>query len=91
MLAEHARKFFGSVCVDDVGSGHFASGIHPHVQRAAEARTESPLCRIDLMAADSKVGQDAIHRNGLVQFQEISGVTEVVRNNVKRGSTKALA
>src|SRR5580692_7614772 len=50
--------------------GTLAMRVHPHVERSIRLKTESARRIIELQAAHSNVGQDAVRKLGLEPFPD---------------------
>ena len=56
---EHGGEAPDVVPVDHVGRGHRLALVHAHVERTLVAEAEAPLPRVELVAADPEVEQEA--------------------------------
>ena len=54
--------------------------VHPHIQCSRVPGRETPVCCIQLMAADAEIGDYTIHSGDMMQAQEPLQVTKIMLN-----------
>jgi hypothetical protein len=56
--------------------------VHPHVKVAFQTEGEAAGSHIELVAADTKIGEDTVHGGDFMQPKESSQVAKVVRQEL---------
>ena len=67
-LGQHLAQLEFADLIQPFARGLSGFGIHAHVERALVLVGETALGRIELVAADTKVGQDSVHLRRAVQL-----------------------
>jgi hypothetical protein len=52
--------------------------VHPHIEVAFEAIRKAPGCLIELVTADAKISEDAVHGSDFMQSKEPTHIAKVM-------------
>jgi hypothetical protein len=73
------------ISIDNLGGRQFLTLIHPHIQLARIARGKTSRRLVELMAADTQVGQYAINLPGMMKTKHPAHMPEIVRQKTDPG------
>ncbi len=67
-------------CIEQVGGRRVGLGVHPHIERAVEARRKAPFGGVDLEGRNAQVGQQPVNGRYAVKAQVAPQVAKVGRH-----------